>query len=233
MRERSLLKSFNYAVDGLIYILKSQRNMRIHFGIAAAVLVTSLFFRLTRLEFIALLFSIALVLITELINTAIESAIDIVTTTFDPLAKIAKDVAAAAVLIASLNAIVLGYFIFFHRLNPYALTVLQQIKNSPAHVTLIIILVLVILVIAMKSWVKTKNFFKGGWPSGHSALAGALLTIIALLSGDALIATMGLILAILVFHSRLEARIHSLWEIIVGALLGILVSILIFQLFLV
>ncbi len=231
MRDKSLLKSFNYAVDGLIYILKSQRNMRIHFGVAAVVLFASLFFDLSRLEFLLLLFSISLVLITELVNTAIESTIDVITTTFDPLAKIAKDVAAASVLIASLNAVILGYFIFFHRLNPFALTTLQRVKSSPIHVTLIIILFLIILVVAMKSWTGTKNFFKGGWPSGHSALAGALFTIIAFLSGNALIATIGLLLAILVFHSRLQSGIHSFWEIIAGALLGILISTLIFQLF--
>ncbi|HAW60154.1 MAG TPA: diacylglycerol kinase [Actinobacteria bacterium] len=227
---RSLISSFNHAIEGIIYVLRTQRNMKIHFFIAAAVLIASLFFRISRLEFMVLLFAIVLVMITELINTAIEFSIDVVTTTFDPLAKVAKDIAAAAVLLASLNAVILGYFIFFNRFNPYALTILQKIRNAPVHVTCIAILLVVLLVIAVKALFGERNFLRGGLPSGHSALAGALFCAIAFISGNALVASLGLLLALLVFHSRAQARIHSYLEIVIGAILGILITILIFQL---
>ncbi|MEW6189883.1 MAG: diacylglycerol kinase [Actinomycetota bacterium] len=230
-KNRSLLKSFNYAIDGIIYVLKSQRNMRIHFFVAAVVLGASLILNVSRIEFMALLFAISLVFITELINTAIEFAIDVVTTTFDPLAKIAKDIAAAAVLVASLNAVFLGYLIFFKRLNPYTLRILQAVRHSSIHITCIGILLVILLSIAAKAWTGEKSFLRGGMISGHSALAGCLFTAIAFISNDVLIATLGFLLALLVFHSRMEYGIHSYIEVLTGATLGILVTALIFQLF--
>src|SRR5207247_8428207 len=106
------LDSFNFAFEGIIHVLRTQRNMRIHFAIAVAVLVFALIVNVTKLELIALLISITFVLIAEMLNSAVEAAIDIATTSFDPMAKLAKDVAAGAVLIASTNAVVVGYLVF-------------------------------------------------------------------------------------------------------------------------
>ncbi|HZD60149.1 MAG TPA: diacylglycerol kinase [Anaerolineae bacterium] len=231
MKSRSLLQSFNYAIDGLIYVLRTQRNMRIHFVAAAIALGLGLFLKIETWAFVALIFAVALVIITELVNTAIESTIDLVTTTYDPIAEIAKDVAAGAVLLASLNAVLIGYFVFFSRLNPHTLNVLQKIRQSPEHITVISILLVAIIVVAAKAWIGGGSFLKGGWPSGHSALAGALFTAIAFISQSPLIATLGLALALLVFHSRADAGIHTLLEIVAGGVLGILVTTLIFQVF--
>ena len=107
-RAPGILESFNYAFEGIIHVLRTQRNLRIHFAIAVAVIVFALIVNVTKLELIALLISITFVLISEMLNSAVEAAIDIATTSFDPMAKLAKDVAAGAVLIASTNAIVKG-----------------------------------------------------------------------------------------------------------------------------
>ncbi len=103
-RRGNLLTSFNYAFDGIVHALRYERNMWIHFGIAALVLIAGLFFALTRLEVIALLVAISFVLITEMFNTAIEHVVDLVTDEDDPRARVAKDVAAGAVLLAAVNA---------------------------------------------------------------------------------------------------------------------------------
>src|SRR5215210_189160 len=100
-RPPTVLDSFNYALAGIIHVLRTQRNMRIHFVIAVGVLIAALIVDVSKIELIALLISITFVLIAEMINTAIESAIDVATTTFDPMAKLAKDIAAGAVLIAT------------------------------------------------------------------------------------------------------------------------------------
>ncbi len=231
-KSRSLLQSFNYAIDGLIYVLRTQRNMRIHFVAAAIVLGLALLFRLPAWAFVALIFASSLVIVTELINTAIEATIDLVTTTYDPIAQIAKDVAAGAVLLASINALLVAYFVFFSRLNPISLSLLQKVRQSPVHLTVISIMLVLIMVVAAKAWIGGGSFLRGGWPSGHSALAGSLFTAIAFISKSPLVATLGLALALLVFHSRIGAGIHSALEIISGGLLGILVTIFIFQLFL-
>jgi diacylglycerol kinase (ATP) len=94
-RAPAVLRSFNYAFEGVIHVLRTQRNMRIHFAIAAAVLVLAFVYDVTRLELIALMISIAFVLIAEMVNTAVEATIDLSTPSFDPLAKIAKDIARA------------------------------------------------------------------------------------------------------------------------------------------
>jgi diacylglycerol kinase (ATP) len=102
-RRVSVVESFNFAVEGIIHVLRTHRNMRLHFAAAVVVLVLALWIGVDRIELIALLLSISFVLIAEMINSAIEAAIDVATSSFDPLAKLAKDIAAGAVLIASIN----------------------------------------------------------------------------------------------------------------------------------
>jgi diacylglycerol kinase (ATP) len=205
--------------------------MKIHLVVAAVVLLASLFIGVTRLEFVILLLAITMVIVAELINTAIESSIDIVTTTFDPMAKIAKDVSAAAVLIASINSVALGYLILLRKLKPLTLTVITTIRQAPVHVTSITLSIVIITVIFAKSHAGTKNFMRGGLPSGHSAVAASLFTAIAFLSSDFFIASLGFLLALLVLESRIETGIHTLWQVIAGALIGILITVLLFQLF--
>src|ERR1700750_1790188 len=111
-RAPTVLDSFNYAFEGIIHVLRTQRNLRIHFAIAIAVVAAAAALGVERLELIALLLAIAFVLVAEMLNSAIEGAIDVSTTSFDPNAKLAKDIAAGAVLIASVTAIAVGYLVF-------------------------------------------------------------------------------------------------------------------------
>lgn len=114
--EQPILKSFYYAFSGLAYVLRTQKHMRFHFLAAILVLVLSLFLHLTGVETVILFFSIGLVLITEMVNTSLESMIDLITQEQHPLAKIVKDVAAGCVLVAALNSIVVGLIILLPRL---------------------------------------------------------------------------------------------------------------------
>ncbi|HOO12944.1 MAG TPA: diacylglycerol kinase, partial [Bacillota bacterium] len=118
MKERKLLDSFNDAIAGVIHALKTQRNMKIHFAMAAAAMILGLLTGLGRVELLLLFFTIALVLVTEMINTSIEAAVDLMMEAYHPLAKVAKNVAAGAVLISAVNAVVVAYILFFDRLNP-------------------------------------------------------------------------------------------------------------------
>ena len=233
MKGRPLLQSFNFAIDGLIYVLRTQRNMRIHFAVAALVLMLSLVVGVSGTQFILLIFAIAMVLTSELINTAIESVIDVTTTTFDPMAKVAKDVAASVVLVSALGATIIGYLIFYPRLTDVSLATFERVRQSPIHVTTIALLLVIILVIGAKAWTRTGTWLRGGWPSGHAAIAGSLLTAIALLSRNPLLTTLALILALLVLEARMEAKFHSSVQVVAGSLIGILTTVLIFQLFLV
>ena len=90
-RARTLLESFNFAVEGIIHVLRTQRNMRIHFLAGVAVLVAGIAIGVSKLELIGLLLAIAFVFITEMLNSALEQAIDVATTSFDPLAKLDRN----------------------------------------------------------------------------------------------------------------------------------------------
>ncbi|NPV26847.1 MAG: diacylglycerol kinase family protein [Firmicutes bacterium] len=117
MEVRRLLQSFRYAIEGVGYALRTQRNMRIHSAVAVVVVGLGYCLRLTRTEWVAIIFAVALVLVMEMVNTAIEKTIDLVTSKHHPLAKIAKNVAAGAVLVAAANAVVIGLLVFSPYLN--------------------------------------------------------------------------------------------------------------------
>ena len=231
MKKRSVISSFNYAVTGIITALKTEKHMKVHYGIALAVIIASLFFDFTKIEFLILLFAISLVIVAEMLNTAIEKSIDMITKDYHPLAKVVKDVSAGAVLIASLNALVVAYLLFFERLNYSGNLLLFEIRNSPIHLTFVALLVVILLVIGLKAkFFKGRGtHFQGGAVSGHAAMAFCIATITSFIATHMLVSTLTFLLAILVAESRIEGKIHSPLEVILGALLGIVVGILVFQ----
>ncbi|HTJ27614.1 MAG TPA: diacylglycerol kinase [Candidatus Limnocylindria bacterium] len=107
-RRHGLAAAFGYAFAGLRAAWRGEPNLRIHVAVAAAVLVGGALLRLRPLAWGLVVFAIALVLVAELVNAAIESVVDLVSPDDHPLAGRAKDVAAAAVLIAALAAVAIG-----------------------------------------------------------------------------------------------------------------------------
>ena len=232
-RAPSVLDSFNFAFEGIIHVLRTQRNMRIHFVVAAGVLVAALATGVSRLELIALLLAIAFVLIAEMINTAIEGAIDVSTTSFDPNAKLAKDIAAGAVLIATVNAVAVGYLIFSAQVQDRSTRVLERIANAPAKNSLIALVLTVLVGIGIKALTRQGTPLRGGLPSIHAAIAfaGWMLVTLIVDSQRFLVSSLALILAFLVAQTRVESGIHSTLEVFLGALLGALTSLVLFQTF--
>jgi diacylglycerol kinase (ATP) len=237
-RKTTLLQSFNHAFQGLVYAVRHQRNMRIHLVIAVGVMVGSILLDLTKLELVAVLLSVMFVLVTELLNSAVETAVDIFTDQYDPRAKAAKDLAAGAVLVAAANALVVAYLVLAERLTGPTFRVWNVIRNSPPHLTAIAGGVVMAAVIALKATQKRGTPLSGGLPSGHAALAFAGWTAITFVVGKALgktregllISVVALALASLVAQSRVQTGIHSLLEVVLGALVGVVVTTLIFQL---
>lgn len=109
---RSLAKSFRNAFRGLWFCIRNERNMRIHLTVATYVLVFSAFYTLNCQQYILLLLTICLVLFAEAVNTALEAVVDMSTPWYDHLARIAKDVAAGAVLFCAIFAVVVGCILF-------------------------------------------------------------------------------------------------------------------------
>lgn len=117
MRSRSLKASFTFAFTGLAYAFRTQRNMRVHTLTATVVIVLGTLLRLPRRDFISVLAAIMVVMVAEMVNTALESVVDIASPHYHPLARIAKDVAAGAVLLAASGAAALGVWVFGPRLG--------------------------------------------------------------------------------------------------------------------
>jgi diacylglycerol kinase (ATP) len=233
-RRPTLLESFNYAFEGIIHVLRTQRNLRIHFIVAAIVLVAALYFDVSKLELIALLLAIAFVLIAEMINTAIEGAIDLSTTSFDPNAKLAKDIAAGAVLIASINAVAIGYLVFAGKTADKSTRLLDKILNAPAEITLVALVLVVFVVIGTKAWTGRGTPLRGGLPSGHAAIAFAGWVAVTYLVGDPhkfVVSVVTFVLALLVAQTRVESGIHSALEVLYGGALGAVITLVLFQVF--
>ena len=210
-RPPSILESFNVAFEGVIHVLRTQRNMRIHFLLAGGVLVA------------------------EMINTAVEAAVDVASTSFDPLAKLAKDIAAGAVLIAAVNAVAVGYLVFSGQVADRSSRFLDRLSSAPAELTLIALVLTSLLVIATKALTGRGTPLRGGLPSGHAALAFAGWMAVTLVLDDSghrfLVSSLTFIMALLVAQTRVESGVHTSVEVGYGALLGALTTLVLFQLF--
>lgn len=229
--ERSrLLRSFHHAFEGIIYVTRTQPNMRVHFIIAALVLLGILILRLDRYYVVATITLVALVLSLELMNTAIESLVDLLTVTHHPLAKNAKDAAAGAVLIAAVGSALCAYLIFYQGIISGGDRVFQAVQAVPANAALIALAVVAIATVCAKAWVGRGSALQGGAVSGHAALAFAVATMIAFFYQKPLAAILAYFVAFLVAQSRVEARIHRPFEVFWGAMLGTLVALVIYVL---
>jgi diacylglycerol kinase (ATP) len=105
-------QSYHKAIEGIFYALKTEKNIRFHFLAALGVILAASFLHVKLEEFIVLLLAIAMVIATELLNTAIENAVDLSCDRYHPLAKAAKDVAAGAVLLTALISAIIGVLVF-------------------------------------------------------------------------------------------------------------------------
>lgn len=216
-----MARSFNNAIAGIVHAVRTQRNVKIHLVITVIVLVASVFLSITKIELIILLLTVALVLITEMINSALEVVLDLTMDRYHPLARVAKDVAAGAVLFAALNAVLVGYLVFFERLKAPVLTTIVDVRRAPEYVALVALGLTVIMVFALKAITRRGTWLRGGFPSGHTAVAFGVWAAITLISKDPLIASLTALLAVTIAISRVRMGIHSVLEVAAGALLGI------------
>ncbi len=111
LRSRNLLESFRFAFAGLGYALRTQRNTRIHLTVAALVVALGLWLRLPPAHWALLALTIGLVLVGEMINTVVETLVDMITSDYHPLAKVTKDVMAAVVLLTAMFSVIVGLLV--------------------------------------------------------------------------------------------------------------------------
>ena len=213
-----------------MYAARTQPNMRWHLAISLAVLLAAMLLHIDRDYVIDLVIVIAVVLALELLNTAIESIVDLLTATHHPLAKTAKDAAAGAVLIASIAALVIGYLVFYKGIINGGQQVYQAVANVPANMAFVVLAAVAIVTIFAKAWVGRGSPLQGGAISGHAALAFAAATLLAFLYQRPLAAILAYFVAFLVAQSRVEAKIHSTAEVLAGSVLGTVVALAVYLL---
>ena len=115
-KTKKLINSFKYAIEGIISSFKTEQNMKIHIFIMILVIILGMVLKLSALEWIILTIVIALVISAELFNTTIETAVDMITKEKNEKAKLAKDVAAGAVLVLAIGSVIIGLIIFIPKI---------------------------------------------------------------------------------------------------------------------
>ena len=114
-RQKGLKKffhSFTYPIEGLKYAYRNEQNLAVDVGVSLLVLIAGVIFKLEKTEWLVVILTIGAVISLELINTAIEAVVDMVTEEYHPLAKVAKDTSAAAVFVIAIVAAIVGLIIF-------------------------------------------------------------------------------------------------------------------------
>lgn len=232
MKPTTWFQSVNLAIEGIIFSVKTQRHMRYHLVTALAVLVLSLVLGISRTDFILLSLAIILVLVTELLNTAIERTVDMISKTYDPQAKIVKDIGAGVVLIASFGAVVLAYFILYPAARSVLLSSQWGLRKAPSDVVAFVALAAVIIVVMIvKALLGKGEPLRGGMPSGHAAVSFSIWSAAFFLSDSVPVAVLTFLLAVMVSWSRWSSGIHRPGEVVAGALLGTGLTFLLFWLF--
>ncbi|MBI5144476.1 MAG: diacylglycerol kinase [Candidatus Omnitrophica bacterium] len=231
MGDGRFVESFNAAIEGFIYVLKTQTNMRVHFLSALLILLLAIYLNFTSSELLILCITITLVLAAEMINTAVELVVDIVKSEFHPIARVIKDIGAGAVLLASINAVIAGYLLFSKKIPFRIEDEVIRIRQSPWHLTFISLILVLGASIIGKVLFHKGTPLRGGMPSGHAAVAFSIWVIISFLTNNSIVIILTFLMAFLIARHRIKDSIHTIWEVLAGAALGVLLTTLVFQIF--
>ena len=230
---RNLFKPFAVAIGGIAYAVKTQRHMRIHLYTVVLIILIGLFMDLRLREMIVLLFMVSFVMVAEMFNSAIEAVVDLVSPKYQPLAKLAKDMAAGGVLITTLTSVVVELLLFLGdgRWQEIQLHVAStEVQTQPVQRLLLGLFVLFILIVVGKGLGKRGQVLKGGLVSGHAAFGFFLAISVIFLTKQLVPSLIAIFLASMIAQSRWERSIHSVVELSLGATLGGVLAILLFGL---
>jgi diacylglycerol kinase len=224
---RKWRRSFRYAYEGIKYALDTQRNMKFHFCVAFLVLLAALLIHLPKTDILFILLAVTLMIVTELINTAVEKTVDLAMPDRHPLAKIAKDVAAASVLVSAGFAVIVGMIVFYEPID----LLLRNSRMQDTPVSAGTIWVLIALVVLTVIVIETRFSDKGKLvrPSLLTAIAFAIATVITIFVSQTIVALLAYTLSVLIFIVLYDKRKRPFPALILGALIGIMVTILAFS----
>ncbi len=223
-KETTIIDSLNCAIEGIINVIKTEKNMKIHFYITIIVLLATLFLNLQKIEVALIFIAITIVWVAEIINTAIENVVDMYMKDYHELAKLAKDAGAGAVFVAAVNSVIIGYLVTYSHFEKGMISVFKKIKGSDVHTSVISLILVVIVVLGLKAHLKRGTPLSGGMPSGHTALAFSVWISILFITENIYVIVASLFMALLVAQTRVKTGIHTVKEVVAGALVGIIVT---------
>ena len=218
---RKWADSANYAIEGILFAAKNERHLRYHLYAAVMALLLSYVLGVPRLEFLVILVAVILVMLAEMVNTAIEYLVDMVSPEYSEKARTAKDVSAGAVFITAVGSAVVGYIILFPHLEKAFESGVQIARHTAGEIALLSVITVSIVVVIIKSGLGRGHPLSGGMPSGHSALAFSLWLMLTLITESFSVSVIGLIMASLLAQSRIAVKAHTPLEVVVGTLLGV------------
>jgi len=226
-----IIAPFRVAIGGLVHTFRTQRHMRVHLFITLATVMLALAMNLRIREVLVLLFMINLVLVAEMFNSAIEAVVDLVSPNYSPLAKFAKDIAAGAVLVTTIMAIVVGALIALGEdsWERVRVSLSSEAVGLPAVFKMILgFLAVFICVVIGKGLGQRGQVLKGGLVSGHAAFGFFLAGMIVFITDRPLVASIAVLLALIIAQSRWEAKVHSIFELTLGAIVGLTLALVLF-----
>lgn len=224
-------KSANFAIEGILHAAKTQRHLRYHYFSASAILLVSYVLGVSRIEFIIIALSVIAVLLTEMFNTAIETLVDMVSPELSEKARIAKDISAGAVLVTAFGVAVIGYIILFPYLRDAFHAGISITKHTKEEIALIAFILVLILVIITKSYFGKGLPLRGGMPSGHAALAFSAWVATTYITENFIASLLSFAIAVGIAQSRVGTGPHTVWEVVLGSLMGASVTFLLFRIF--
>ena len=211
---KTVVDAVKNATNGILEATKTEKNLKREFIIALVVLLLGIVFKLEKIELIAVMLSIGFVMVTELINTAIEETVDMVTQKYNQKAKKAKDVAAGAVVTSTFFAFIVGYLVFIEKVRIYGITLKKQ---EIEYLTLITVSTILILIILFKVIPK---IFAGIHVSGQAIFVTAITIFTGIRVKDANISSIVLALSGMVLLSRMKKTENGRKEVLLGVVLG-------------
>ena len=221
----------NNAIEGILHVTKTQRHIKFHLFAAFFILLFCFMIGVEKDEFIIITIITLLVIISEMFNSALESIVDITSPKENKIAKIAKDIAAGAVLVSSIGAVIVGYLVLW----PYIIRIINEgfwiHKHYAENIAVLSVIVVMLIVIIVKAYLGRGDPLRGGFPSGHAAISFSLWISITKMTVNPVVIFGSLIVAVLISINQLYKKIHSVVDVIIGAIAGTAITLLLFFIF--
>ncbi len=231
MPVKKWIESADNAIEGILHAAKTQRHLRYHFYASGIVLVLSYALGVSRTEFLIIALAVIAVLAAEMMNTAVEAVVDIVSPGHSRRARAAKDIAAGGVLITAFGAVMLGYIVLFPYIKRAFSDGLRIAKHTSEDIAVVSFTLVLIMVILLKAYYGKGHPLKGGLPSGHAAVAFSAWVSVAYTTESFVASALCFVLALIIAITRVTSKVHRVHEVVLGALIGALITFAMFRIF--